>query len=551
MILSNPIIIKEKNMKRFHWKQLLCVIMAITMLASVSAVFAQSAVPHYDTYLCLGDSIASGFGPDADSRHGGEKVEHAYHTKVAKAVGAKEFIQLAYPAMRTHELRDMLDESYEGDTAMYALMSFVDDHSMEEWRSMYTEAIKKADLITLDIGTNDFFSIPLFTMLAALRAESPLDLSYITDKVDPETSTGKFITKIAGLAAEGANLPTAVPTYLTTLQSCCQAFMENWDAICGMIYELNPDVKLVAVGRMNPFYTVKITDKDLIQVGHALDVISATMNTFVKYQSAYASRYTYVDVMGTECYQVPSLTDDNFLANLTVNVHPTHAGHDYMTSQILKALEQEQKADPEPAPEQEQEQEQKADPTPAPEPKQEEAVFPFTDVPRTSWYYPEVYYAWSHELMSGMSDTIFAPNSETTRAQFAQVLYRLAGTPSVDGQSTPFTDLKADWYRDAITWAYNNGIAGGTSKTTFSPDQVITRQQMVAMIYHYKGDPKVSGDLSMFKDGNSISGYAKQAVIWAAENEVISGFEDGTFRPTGVATRAQLATILHQLDLMR
>ena len=537
-------------MRRTTWKQVLCLVLALALLASFSAVFAESSVPHYDTYVCLGDSIASGFGPDADSRHGCEKVEHAYHTKVAKGVGAKEFIQMAYPAMRTHELRNMLDESYEGDTAMYALMSFVDDHSMEEWRSMYTEAIKKADLITLDIGTNDFFSIPLFTMLAALRAESPLDLSYITDKVDPETSTGKFITKIAGLAAEGANLPTAVPTYLTTLQSCCQAFMENWDAICGMIYELNPDVKLVAVGRMNPFYTVKITDADLIQVGHALDVISATMNTFVKYQSAYASRYTYVDVMGTECYQVPSLTDDNFLANLTVNVHPTHAGHDYMTSQILKALEQEQKADPEPAPEQEQEQEQKADPTPAPEPKQEEAVFPFTDVPRTSWYYPEVYYAWSHELMSGMSDTIFAPNSETTRAQFAQVLYRLAGTPSVDGQNTPFTDLKADWYRDAITWAYNNGIAGGTSKTTFSPDQVITRQQMVAMIYHYKGDPEVSGDLSMFKDGSSISGYAKQAVIWAAENEVISGFEDGTFRPTGVATRAQLATILHQLDLM-
>lgn len=538
-------------MRRTHWKRILCFAMALTLLMSFSAVFAQNSVPHYDTYLCLGDSIASGFGPDADSRHGGEKVDHAYHTKVAKAVGAKEFIQLAYPAMRTHELRDMLDESYEGDTAMYALMSFVDDHSMEEWRSMYTEAIKKADLITLDIGTNDFFSIPLFTMLAALRAESPLDLSYITDKVDPETSTGKFITKIAGFAAEGANLPTAVPTYLTTLQSCCQAFMENWDAICGMIYELNPDVKLVAVGRMNPFYTVKITDKDLIQVGHALDVISATMNTFVKYQSAYASRYTYVDVMGTECYQVPALTDDNFLANLTVNVHPTHAGHEYMTSQILKALEQEtpdepkqeQKEDQDKAPEQEADQHNAQEP--------EEPVFPFTDVPRTSWYYPEVYYVWSHNLMSGMSDTIFAPNSETTRAQFAQVLYRLAGTPSVDGQNTPFTDLKADWYRDAITWAYNNGIAGGTSKTTFSPDQVITRQQMVAMIYHFKGDPKVSGDLSMFKDGDSISGYAKQAVIWAAENEVISGFEDGTFRPTGVATRAQLATILHQLDLMR
>ena len=73
---------------------------------------------------------------------------------------------------------------------------------------------------------------------------------------------------------------------------------------------------------------------------------------------------------------------------------------------------------------------------------------------------------------------------------------------------------------------------------------------MVAMIYHYKGDPKANGDLSKFKDGASVSGYAKQAMIWAVDNKVISGFEDGTIRPTGAATRAQLATILHQLDLM-
>ena len=498
-------------MRRTTWKQVLCLVLALALLASFSAVFAESSVPHYDTYVCLGDSIASGFGPDADSRHGCEKVEHAYHTKVAKGVGAKEFIQMAYPAMRTHELRNML-------------------------------------LITLDIGTNDFFSIPLFTALAALRAESPLDLSYITDQLDQETSMGKLIAKIAGLAEEGANIPTALPKYLTTLQTCCEGFMENWDAICKIIYELNPDVELVAVSRMNPFYTVKLTDADLVQVGRLLDIICIAMNNFVKNQSAYASRYIYADVMGTECYQVPALTDDNFLANLTVHVHPTHAGHDYMTSQILKALEQEGSGMPEPAEEPEQEEPGKQEPVE--EPEQEEPVFPFTDVPRTSWYYPEVYYVWSHNLMSGMSDTIFAPEANTTRAQFVQVLYRLAGAPAVDKSDLPFTDLKADWYRDAIAWAYKNGIASGTSKTTFSPDQVITRQQMVAMIYHYKGDPKANGDLSKFKDGASVSGYAKQAMIWAVDNKVISGFEDGTIRPTGAATRAQLATILHQLDLM-
>lgn len=535
-------------MKRHVYKQLLCIAMVLAMMLSLSAVFAETSVPHYDTYLCLGDSIASGFGPDADSRHCGEKVDHAYHTKVAEAVGAKDFIQLAYPAMRTHELRNILDESYEGDSSMYALMSYVDDHSMEEWRSMYKEAIQSADLITLDIGTNDFFSIPLFTMLFALRAESPLDLSYITDQVDPETPTGQFVTKIAGLAAEGANLPTAVSKYLTTLQTCCQGFIQNWDAICKIIYDLNPDVTLVAVGRMNPFYTAKLTDADLIQVGHALDIISATMNTYVKYQSAYKSRYIYVDVMGTECYQVPALSDDGFLANLTVNVHPTHAGHEYMTSQILKALEKDapaQKVPDESAP-------AESIPTESvpEENTPEEDLLPFTDVLKSAWYYPEVEYVWSHGLMAGMSETMFAPNAETTRAQFVQVLYRMAGTPSVAGMNNPFTDLTAQWYQDAITWAYSEGITGGTTSTTFSPDKVITRQQMVAMLFHYKGDPSVSGDLSMFKDRDSISEYARQAVVWAVSNGVISGFEDGTFRPTAAATRAQLATILHHLDMM-
>ena len=172
--------------------------------------------------------------------------------------------------------------------------------------------------------------------------------------------------------------------------------------------------------------------------------------------------------------------------------------------------------------------------------------FPFKDVTTANWFYNDVYYCWENGLMNGMTPDTFAPQGTTTRAQFATVLYRMAGEPDVTGMTTPFTDVKSgSWYEKAVVWGYNSGVINGTSAATFSPDASVTREQMVTMLFRYSGAAEPTGTLDQFTDANRISGYAVPAVIWAVQNNIVSGMGDGTFNPQGYATRAQLAKVLH------
>ena len=98
----------------------------------------------------------------------------------------------------------------------------------------------------------------------------------------------------------------------------------------------------------------------------------------------------------------------------------------------------------------------------------------FTDLNPFNWAYPGIRYCVTNGLMSGTSDMTFAPDAVMTRAQIVQVLYNLAGEPAVAG-TTPFTDLTSDWYQDAVLWAYRTGVVAGTSDTTFDPDAPVTR----------------------------------------------------------------------------
>ncbi|MBQ6402649.1 MAG: S-layer homology domain-containing protein [Oscillospiraceae bacterium] len=153
--------------------------------------------------------------------------------------------------------------------------------------------------------------------------------------------------------------------------------------------------------------------------------------------------------------------------------------------------------------------------------------------------------------MKGMEEDLFAPKGTTTRAQFATVIYRMAGSPEVteaDYAKCPFTDLVDEWYKDAVVWAYNAKVVTGVSDTTFVPGAKITREQMVAMLYRFSGDTGASADLSKITDADTISDYAKPAVAWAVANGVVAGFPDGTFRPNSNATRAQMAAIIARFD---
>ena len=172
----------------------------------------------------------------------------------------------------------------------------------------------------------------------------------------------------------------------------------------------------------------------------------------------------------------------------------------------------------------------------------------FADVAAGDWYADAVQYVFENGMMSGTSETTFSPNLTTTRGMIVTILYRLEGTPAVTG-TTAFTDVAAgQYYADAVAWAAQNGIVSGTSATTFSPDGVITREQMAAILYRYaqhKGyDVTAKADLSVFTDAAQVSTYATDAMAWANASGLISGTSATTLSPAGTATRAQVATIL-------
>lgn len=178
-----------------------------------------------------------------------------------------------------------------------------------------------------------------------------------------------------------------------------------------------------------------------------------------------------------------------------------------------------------------------------------EVPFPFVDVSKTDWFYNDVKYVWQHDIMNGVSDTKFAPETKMTRAMFVTVLYRLEGSPDVTGMATPpFTDIGAknfDWAYNAIVWAYNTGVTKGTSATTFAPGVAISRQEIVTMLYRYAGSPAVSGS-PIFGDSSVISSWARDAVQWAKSLGIVNGYPNGNFGPVNATTRGQMAAMIHR-----
>ena len=174
---------------------------------------------------------------------------------------------------------------------------------------------------------------------------------------------------------------------------------------------------------------------------------------------------------------------------------------------------------------------------------------PFTDVRESDWFYDDVVFAYENGLFSGTSDTTFSPNTSMTRAMLVTVLYRLEGQPAVNGRSG-FSDVQYNgYYEDAVTWAADNGIVNGTSITTFSPNANVTREQMAAILYRYaqykKYNTAASSSLNSFSDHTSVSGYAVASLQWSVAEKLVNG-SNGKLMPTGNASRAQVAAILHR-----
>ena len=182
----------------------------------------------------------------------------------------------------------------------------------------------------------------------------------------------------------------------------------------------------------------------------------------------------------------------------------------------------------------------------------------FTDVSRSDWYYQFVDYVTSKGYFNGVADKTFAPAENMTRAMFVTVLFRFDGAKGDRSQSA-FTDVApGEWYTDAINWAAANRIVDGVGNGKFAPNDPITRAQMCTMIERYlalyKKAWKVTlpetGSVSVMVDENAIPAYALAAVKQCQRHGLVNGFEDGTFRPNELSTRAQVAAVIYRMSYL-
>ena len=160
---------------------------------------------------------------------------------------------------------------------------------------------------------------------------------------------------------------------------------------------------------------------------------------------------------------------------------------------------------------------------------------PFTDVNRSQWFYDEVYYVYTNGMMEGDSATTFNPDGRMTRAMFWAVLGRIDGA-TITGN---------DWAEEARAWAMREGVSDGTN-----PNDYVTREQMVTMLWRYAGEKNGSASLIRYTDADKISSYAVEAMRWAIGNGIIEGMTSTTLEPQGTATRAQCAAIFMRFDQM-
>lgn len=171
----------------------------------------------------------------------------------------------------------------------------------------------------------------------------------------------------------------------------------------------------------------------------------------------------------------------------------------------------------------------------------------FTDISSSYAYLDAVNYVSDNDIMTGTTETTFAPNNAVTRAMMVSLLYRKAGKPDVTNYpSHSFTDVPYNaYYADAVKWAVKQGITSGTSTTTFSPNRTLNREQAMCFLYNYSKVTTTavnkSASITGYSDYSSVSSYARNAMSWAVGNEVLIITETNKLTPQNTMSRIQTA----------
>lgn len=173
----------------------------------------------------------------------------------------------------------------------------------------------------------------------------------------------------------------------------------------------------------------------------------------------------------------------------------------------------------------------------------------FVDVRPGDYFYDSVQWAVNLDITRGTSTTTFSPKQGCTRAQIVTFLWRAANSPAPRSSTNKFTDVYATAHADymkAIIWATEQGITTGTGNGKFSPDDTCTRAQIVTFLYRFKSNPAVYGSLN-FSDVNKTEHAAfYNAILWAVNNKITTGYGNGIFDPNGTCNRGDAVTFLYR-----
>lgn len=170
---------------------------------------------------------------------------------------------------------------------------------------------------------------------------------------------------------------------------------------------------------------------------------------------------------------------------------------------------------------------------------------PFEDIDEDAWYFDAVIWAFNNGITTGIDETHFAPEQLCTRSQVVTFLWRAAGEPAPASADSPFADVPENaYYRDAVIWAWEQGITTGVDDARFAPLETCTREQVVTFLHRFRGcpEPKTAATFPDVHPGD----YYYKAVCWAAERKVTVGADGGNFCPKRECTRDQTVTFLYR-----
>lgn len=505
-------------------------------------------------YTDLGDSIPAGYGlydygKDNSVRFAMTRTIGSYPDLVADTLGY-ELNDVACCGFRTVEARVLLDSSYSGDGAImeHVIETLSGLGTMEAFYAKadaYVEAVKDADVLTINFGSND-------TMTYAIVRLSVYLSSHTTDKATLAAIDSAQIYGLDSLISVYEKLMTIAKTmgvYAGALAEMSDAmydgynmFKENWDAILKIIYALNPDVTVLAIGMYNPFRDLKLTDYSLLHIGRLADQFVGLMNLYIKDLSGYSDVYTFVDVSDAEVWDVPALTDDEFSDNFIRNVHPTAEGHKYIAGQIVSAIKKLADASDE---------DSGFSVLGAMKNFLTSVVtgFGFTDVSSGAWYSSVVEQAAKLGIMNGISGTTFDPTGNVTRAQAVKMAAVTHSTYFADGYVFDMSE-GAHWYDTYVSYAAANGIISAGEFASY--DVEATRAEVAGIFANALPECElaavVSNESENIADVNGAGEYDAE-ILTLYRAGVIGGRGNGAFDGSASITRAECAAIISRLCL--